>query len=176
MTSDMPRSRAGSDDGEAGFAAIAAAVVRQAPIFVGLCDAQFRLCFLNASARDMIGLSGSADVTAYRIADVVSPQHRLVVEDSGLPTVLREGHWESELCLRHLADPSRQTEVRWSAFALRDAFAGLIATVAFPPTTPVRKRAASRIGTAGAALATRSRFLEATLSSIPDFVYAFDPQ
>jgi PAS domain-containing protein len=29
---------------------------------------------------------------------------------------------------------------------------------------------------AGAALARRSRFLEATLSSIPDFVYAFDPQ
>jgi PAS domain S-box-containing protein len=37
-------------------------------------------------------------------------------------------------------------------------------------------RAARRIETANTALASQSRFLEATLSSIPDFVYAFDPQ
>ena len=36
------------------------------------------------------------------------------------------------------------------------------------------KRAAERIDAAGAELASQSRFLEATLSSIPDFVYAFD--
>lgn len=37
------------------------------------------------------------------------------------------------------------------------------------------RRAAERIAAAGAELARQSRFLEATLSSIPDFVYAFDP-
>ncbi|MFN3388624.1 MAG: PAS domain-containing protein [Allosphingosinicella sp.] len=36
--------------------------------------------------------------------------------------------------------------------------------------------AAGPAGTAADALAARLRFLEATLSSIPDFVYAFDPQ
>lgn len=38
------------------------------------------------------------------------------------------------------------------------------------------KRAAKRIEAASAELVGQSRFLEATLSSIPDFVYAFDPE
>jgi PAS domain S-box-containing protein len=38
------------------------------------------------------------------------------------------------------------------------------------------KRATERVEAIGAELARQSRFLEATLSSIPDFVYAFDPQ
>ena len=38
------------------------------------------------------------------------------------------------------------------------------------------QRAAERIAGASAELASHSRLLEATLSSIPDFVYAFDPQ
>lgn len=38
------------------------------------------------------------------------------------------------------------------------------------------KRAAERVQAAGAAVAAQSRFLEAALSSIPDFVYAFDPK
>lgn len=38
------------------------------------------------------------------------------------------------------------------------------------------KRAAERIEAAGARLASQSRFLEATLSSMPDRVYAFDPR
>lgn len=35
---------------------------------------------------------------------------------------------------------------------------------------------AARVEEAGAALTSKARFLEATLSSIPDYVYAFDPQ
>ena len=38
------------------------------------------------------------------------------------------------------------------------------------------KRLTERIAAVGAELASQSRFLEATLSSIPDFVYAFDTQ
>ncbi|MBV9076325.1 MAG: PAS domain S-box protein [Methylobacteriaceae bacterium] len=38
------------------------------------------------------------------------------------------------------------------------------------------KRAAERVEAASAELASQSRFLQATLSSIPDYVYAFDPE
>ena len=38
------------------------------------------------------------------------------------------------------------------------------------------KRATERIEAAGAELASQSRFFEATLSSIPDFICAFDPE
>ena len=141
MTSDIPSSAAGSDDDEAAFAAIAAAAVRQAPTFVGLCDAQLRPCFLNAAGREMVGLSPDADITAYEIVDFFTPQHRALVETVGLPTMLREGRWEGELCFRHFTDPSRQTEVRWSAFALRDDAGDLIGAAAFTTDISARKQA-----------------------------------
>jgi PAS domain S-box-containing protein len=121
---------AASND-EAGFRAIAAAALRQAPAFFALCDARFRVCFLNAAGREMVGLSSDADVTRYQIADFFTPEHRARVEDVGLPTMLNEGLWSGELCLRHVTDPTRQTAVRWSIFPLRDDAGDLIGAAAF---------------------------------------------
>ncbi len=307
MRSDRQPSAAWPDDTEAAFATIASAMVRQAPIFVGLCDAQLRPCFLNTAGREMVGLSPAANVAAYAIPDFFAPKHRLIVETIGLPEMLRAGRWEQDLCFRHFVDPTRETEVHWSAFALRDDAGRLIGAAVcttdvstskqaelmvrdqqmllasvldnvplgigvydgngdlihsnqrmrdyvgvarFPSRQPVSsqpwrgydadnrpippdrypgaralrgksvmpgsdflygsrdaperwmrvsavpfrrgdeeaheaivvvqdvddlKRATERIEAAGAELASQSRFLEATLSSIPDFVYAFDP-
>jgi PAS domain S-box-containing protein len=169
-------------DYEAGFPSFASAAAREATAFICICDARLRACFLNAAGREMVGISADADVSGYEIADFFTPQHRQLVETVGLPTTLREGRWEAELCLRHFIDPSKQTAVRWSAFALRSEAGELIGAAAFTCAISVRKQAdrttsmLERIEAARAVLANRSRFLEATLSSIPDFVYAFDPQ
>ena len=53
------------------------------------------------------------------------------MEEIGLPAMLREGRWDGNLRLRHLIDPERQTEVRWSVFALRDDAGKLIGAAAF---------------------------------------------
>ena len=167
MMSDTPPSAAGSDDNEAAFAALAAAVVRQAPIFVGMCDAQLRPCFLNAAGREMVGLSADADIAAYEIPDFFTPEHRLIVETVGLPTMLREGHWDGELCFRHFTDPSRETEVRWSAFALRDEAGELIGAATFTTDISARKRAER-------ALRDQQMLLASVLDNLPLGVGVYD--
>ena len=139
--SSEPPTMPGSDYSDAVFSALASAVVRQASAFVGICDAQLRPCFLNIAGRRMVGLSAVADITGYQIVDFFTPQDRDLVETVGLPAVLRDGQWEAELCFRHFTEPSRQTEVRWSAFALRDAAGTLIGAAAFTTDISARKKA-----------------------------------
>ena len=139
IKSSNPSMAPGSDHEDA-FAALAAATMRQASTFVGLFDARLRPCFLNAAGREMLGLSPDADITAYQIGDFFTPQHRTLVEEVGLPTMLREGHWEGELFFRPLTDPARQTEVHWSMFALRDDAGDLIGAAAFTTDISGRKQ------------------------------------
>ncbi|MFC0406715.1 PAS domain S-box protein [Roseomonas elaeocarpi] len=167
MTLDIPRSAAGLGDSEAAFAAIASAAVRQAPTFVGLCDAQLRLSFLNAAGRVMVGLSSGADITAYALLDFFAPQHRRVVAEIGLPTMLREGQWEGELCFRHFTDPSRQMEVRWSAFALRDETGDLIGAACFTNDISARKQAEQ-------ALRSQQMLLASVLNNLPLGIGVYD--
>ena len=127
-------------DSEATVRAMAAVALQQAPVFFGLFDAQLCPYFLNAAARDMVGLSLDADITAYRIGDFFIPQHRIVVEKVGLPTMLREGRWSGELCFRHLTEPGRQTEMHWSVFALRDEAGDLLGAAASAADISARKR------------------------------------
>ena len=122
MTSEIPRSAAGPEESGAALAALAATMLCHAPMFIGLYDAQFRATFLNAAGRKMIGLSSSADIAAYRITDFISPRHRRVVEEHGLPAMLRDGFWESELCVGNLTEPSRQAEAYCCLFLLRNRF------------------------------------------------------
>ena len=129
--SNVPPSVPGSDDSETAFAAAASALVLQAPVSICMCDAQLRPSFLNLAGRKMIGLSAAADITAHQIGDFFTSQDRLLVESVGLPTMLREGRWDAELSLRHFSDPSRQMQVRWSAFALREAGGSLVGAAAF---------------------------------------------
>ena len=152
---------------EAAFAALAAATMRQASTFVGLFDAQLRPCFLNAAGREMLGLSADADITAYQIGDFFTPQHRTLVEEVGLPTMLHEGHWEGELCLRDLADPARQTDVRWSVFALRDDAGTLIGAATFTTDIAARKQTER-------ALRDQQMLLSSVLDNLPLGIGVYD--
>jgi PAS domain S-box-containing protein len=165
--SDIPRSAAGSDENESAFAAIASAVLRQATTFVGVCDAQLRPWFLNGAGREMVGLSPDTNVAAYRITDFFTARHRAFVETVSLPTMLREGRWEGELCFRHFTDPSRETEVRWSAFALRDGGGRLIGAAAFTNDISVRKQAER-------ALRDQQMLLASVLDNLPLGVGVYD--
>ncbi|MDB5725855.1 MAG: domain S-box protein, partial [Novosphingobium sp.] len=127
-------------DSDAVISVMAGLALRQAPTFFGLCDAQLRPWFLNAAAREMIGLSLDADSAAYQIGGFFIPQHRILVEEVGLPTMLREGLWAGELCLRHLTDPARQTEMHWSIFALRDGAGDLLGVAAFAADISAHKQ------------------------------------
>ena len=167
MTSVIPTLAAGSDDSGAAFGSMASAVVRQAPIFVGICDAQLRPCFLNAAGREMIGLAPDSDIAAYEIKDFFTPRHRVVVDAVGLPTMLREGRWDEDLCFRHFTDPSRETEVCWSAFALRDDAGSLIGAATFTTDRSAPRRAAR-------ALRDQQLVLASVLDNLPLGVGLYD--
>jgi PAS domain S-box-containing protein len=167
MTFDIPHPTTEPSDSEAAFAAIASAVVRQAPTFVGICDARLRLSFLNAAGREMVGLPCSADVSGYELMDFFVPQHRPVVAKIGLPTMLREGRWDAELCLRNFEDQYRQIEMRLSVFALRNGTGDLIGAATFANDISVRKQA-------GRALRGQRVLLASITNSLPLCVGVYD--
>jgi len=165
--SDITPPSIGWNHNEPGFGSIAAAVARQATIFVGICDAQLRPLFLNAAGREMIGLSADADITAYEIPDFFMPEHRSIIMNDGLPTMLREGHWEGELGFRHFTDPARETDVLWSAFTLHDDDGVLIGAATFTHDISARKQTER-------ALRDQQTLLASLLDSLPLGVGVYD--
>ena len=127
-------------DSEVAVCEMAALALRQAATFFGQLDAQLRPFFLNAAARDMVGLSLDADISDYEIGNFFIPQHCIFVEEVGLPTMLREGRWAGELCFRHLTEPGRQTEMHFSVFALRDEAGELLGAAASAADISAHKR------------------------------------
>ena len=141
MRSRRPPSADRADRGGADFAALAAAAIRQSPDFVGLCDPQLRLRFVNAAGREMLGLRPEVDIATYEVRDVFTPTHRRVLETIGLHRLARDGRWEGDLWFRHFAVPSRATPVRWSSFALRDDTGRMIGVAALATDISTYKRA-----------------------------------
>ena len=115
----------------------------------------------------MVGLSPEADITGYGILDFFPPEHRNIVETVGLPTMLRKGLWEAELCFRHFTEQWRETEVRWSAFALRDHSGNLIGGATLTNDISSRKRAER-------ALRDQQMLLLSVLDNLPLGVGVYD--
>ena len=165
--SNMPRHGALSGGRNVAFDVLASALVRASPTFIGLCDAQLRPCFLNAAARALLGLPATADAGRFEIDEFFAPKHRDIVRTVGLPTMLRDGSWEHELCLRHFADPSRETGVRWSAFVLRDDAGQLVGAAALASDRAVRQRTEQ-------ALHDQQMLLASVLDNLPLGVGVYD--
>ena len=168
MTSDSPPSAGWHDHGGSAFAAIASLAVCQAPTFVCICDGQLRPRFLNAAGRTMVGLPVDTRIADYDLLDFFTPRHRVVVEAIGLPAILGgEGHWAEDLCLRGLTDPSREIEVRWSAYALRRDGGELMGAAAFTTDISARRQAER-------ALHDQRMLLDSLLDDLPVGVGIYD--
>ncbi|QDZ06844.1 PAS domain S-box protein [Sphingomonas panacisoli] len=159
-----------SNHNAAAFDAIASLVVCQATTFVGLCDADFQPVFLNAAGRKLVGVSADADITNHTILDFFTSEHRPIVEAVVLSTLLREGHWEWELAFRHFTDPSRETEVRWSAFTLKDAADKLVGVAAYVSRDTSERRAIEE------AVAKNEARLRAASDLVGLAIYSWDPR
>ena len=169
MASDSLPSVDWHDNGGSAFAAMASLAVCQAPSFVCICDAQLRPRFLNAAGRTMVGLPRHTNVAAYELLDFFTPRHRVIVEAVGLPAMLRgEGHWAEDLCFRDLTDPARVTDVRWSAFALRDEGGELVGVASFTTDIPPARKQAEL------ALRDQQMLLASLLDNLPVGVGIYD--
>lgn len=119
MTSKLPWSTPELNQSQSDFQSVAAALVCDAPIFIGLYDASLRVTFLNAVARKMIGLSATASVTSYSITDLLSASDCSAAMDDVAGAVLSDEPWKGEMNVRHLTRPSDRIDVSCSIFPLR---------------------------------------------------------
>lgn len=156
-----------------------ASVLESLPLGVGVYDRGGDLVQSNRRMRDYAGLSrlpsrAPASAARWRGYDAdhrpIAPEHypgaRALRGETVIPGIdfLYSAGDVAERWLRVSAAPFR-----------RDGSQADYAIVVVQDVDDL-KRAAESIEAAGAELASQTRFLEATLSSIPDFVYAFDPQ
>nr|WP_276081444.1 PAS domain-containing protein [Methylobacterium sp. GC_Met_2] len=68
--------------------------------FIGMAHVDGRVVYMNDAAREPVGL-GAADITERVIADFFPPEEAVIVANEVLPAVGRDGHWASELRVRH---------------------------------------------------------------------------
>ena len=154
-------------DSEAAVRVMAGVALQQAPTFYGLCDAQLRPYFLNDAARQIVGLTADADAALYRLGDFFIPQHRTLVEEVGLPTLLREGRWAGDLRFSHLTEPERQIETHLTVFVLRDEAGDLLGAAAFAADISAHKRTEQ-------ALLDQQMLLASVLDNLPLGVGVYD--
>ncbi len=112
-------------------------VMRQAPYFVGISDAQLRPVFVNEAGRRMVGLPADADVSRLSIPDFFPADEQAFIRDVALPAAIRDGIWEAECRLRHFGDGT-VIPVNCRLFAQRDGDGQLLGVHTF--TTGISPR------------------------------------
>lgn len=70
--------------------------------FIGLCDLDLRLTFLNRAGRRLVGLAPDADVTQLTAHDFVSDEVRATTLADEIRSIRESGSWDGETELRHL--------------------------------------------------------------------------
>ncbi|VWX51148.1 PAS domain S-box protein [Novosphingobium sp. 9U] len=154
-------------------------VLDHLPLGVGVYDRHGDLIHSNQRLRDYVGLTALPSrqkENAARWLSFDESGHQLEPASYPGARALRGERVVPGIDFLYSPDNAPARWMRVSAVPLEhrsDSDAGVIVVV---QNVDDLKRAAERIAQAGAVLATQTRFLDTTLSSLPDFVYAFDRQ
>jgi PAS domain S-box-containing protein len=105
------------------------AVMNQSTDFIGVADLNGKVLYVNRSARRLVGLSESEDVRMLRIRDFVLPEDVPALENTVVPTVLREGRWQEETRFRHF-QTGAGIPVDFHVFPITDPKTGEIVALA----------------------------------------------
>lgn len=97
-----------------------AAIVSASKDFIGLAGLDSRIDHLNEAALVLVGLPDLTAARALSIPDFFTPESRLALQDTVMPAVRRDGWWEGELSLCHVAT-GENIAVRSTLFTVRDA-------------------------------------------------------
>jgi PAS domain S-box-containing protein len=81
-----------------------AAVVEQGAELVCLTTWDGRVLYLNEAGRKMLGIALVSDAHRAHFDDFFPEEDGEQIRSVGIPTALREGHWESDLQLRRFSD------------------------------------------------------------------------
>jgi len=154
-----------------------AAVLENLPVAVGVYDPRGELVHSNQILRDRVRLGRlpSREPASSRRWRAFNADGR-PIEPSDFPgaRALRGERVMPGMDFLYDVGDGSERWMRISAAPFRREGADADEAIVVMQDVDNLKRAAERIEAAGAELASQSRFLEATLSSIPDYVYAFD--
>ena len=103
--------------------------MNQSTDFIGVADLDGKVLYVNRSARRLVGLSQSEDVRMLRIQDFVFPEDVPALENTVVPTVLREGRWQAETRFRHF-QTGAGIPVDYHVFPITDPKTGEIVALA----------------------------------------------
>jgi len=154
-------------------------VLENLPLAVGVYDRNGSLIHSNQRMRDYVAVDRlpSREPASSQRWRGYDPDGRLIApEDYPGARALRGETVMPGIDFRYLGDDPQERWVRVSAAPLHVDGASTGRAIVVVQDIDDLKQATERIEAARAELASQSRFLEATLSSIPDYVYAFDPQ
>jgi PAS domain S-box-containing protein len=101
-----------------------AAIVEASKDFIGLAGIDGRIDHVNEAAMALVGLPDLAAARALTIADLFTAESRLVLTDTVMPTVRRDGWWEGELAFRHRGT-GEGIAVHSAIFLIRDVAGGV---------------------------------------------------
>ncbi|MBW4496222.1 MAG: PAS domain S-box protein [Oscillatoria princeps RMCB-10] len=77
-------------------------LVENSSDFIGMTTLSGKTLYLNEAGRKLVGLSGLEETLSKNISDYYAPDSWEQFLDVIMPTVVRSGHWEGEVPLRHL--------------------------------------------------------------------------
>lgn len=76
-------------------------LVESSKEFIGMCDLDFNPLYVNPAGVRMVGLPDMAAASQLKVQDYFFPEDRQFIEEEFFPRVLREGHGDVEIRLRH---------------------------------------------------------------------------
>jgi len=88
--------------------------------FIGMCDLDFQPLYVNPAGMRMVGLPDMAAACRLKVQDYFFPEDRQFITDEFYPRVLREGHGDLEIRLRHFVT-GQAIWMFYYLFAVRDA-------------------------------------------------------
>ena len=93
--------------------------------FIGMCDLDLQPLYVNPAGLRMVGLPDMAAACRVKVPDYFFPEDQQFIATEFFPRVLREGHGDVEIRLRHF-QTGEPICVFYNLFSVRDASGGIV--------------------------------------------------
>jgi PAS domain S-box-containing protein len=135
--------------------------------FIGMCDLDLTPIYVNPAGMRMVGLPDMEAACRVKVPDYFFPEDQQFIRDEFFPRVLREGHGEMEIRLRHF-QTGEPIWVSYYLFHVRNASGALVGWATVSRDITERKRADET-------LAASEKDFRSLAESMPQIVWVCQP-